>query len=184
MTIAKVTKDIAMPVVYVFGKFTDIERGAASVGAIKEIELLTPGRMDLGTRWRETREVLGRLDDALMEVTSFKRDQMYTITHYKAGVRVDATFRFKPKPGGTRVTIEYDLGSNGASARLLAPLGWAIRREVTEVLERDLADLKEVLEHRRCSLNTGRIWSSACREAQPDQPGRTTHSASSWAALS
>ena len=165
MTITRITKDIAMPVVYVFRKFTDIERSAANVSAIKKIEMLTSGGFGVGVRWRETREVLGRLDDAVMEVTSFDRNRMYTIRHYKAGVRIDATFRFKPVPGATRVTVEYELGSDTVATGLLAPIAWAIRREVAEVLDRDLADLKQTLEYQRCSLNTdGAAWGSALRD--------------------
>ena len=45
--------------------------------------MLTTGPFQLGTRWRETREVLGRLDDAEMEVTAFELNRQYTLTHYK-----------------------------------------------------------------------------------------------------
>jgi hypothetical protein len=62
--------------------------------------------MRLGVRWRETRQVFGRLDDAEMEV-SFERNRMYTITHRKAGLRTDTTFRFRPVRGGTKVTVEF-----------------------------------------------------------------------------
>ena len=43
----------------VFAVFTDIEHGAEHVSGIKGIELLTPGKFGLGTRWTEAREVLG-----------------------------------------------------------------------------------------------------------------------------
>ena len=64
MTTVKTSREIGMPVVYVFRQFTDVEHSPAAVSAIKKIEMLTPGGMRLGVRWRETRQVFGRLDDA------------------------------------------------------------------------------------------------------------------------
>jgi hypothetical protein len=90
--------------------------------------------------------VLGRLDDADMEVTAFELNRSYTITHYKAGVRVDAEFTFEPVAGGTKVSIEFGLGHQGLPPGLLSPLEWAIASKVRDVLTRDLTDLKDAIE--------------------------------------
>ena len=60
-------------------------------GASMGYSYLTPRGFELGARWRETREVLGHLDTAEMEVTAFERNRSYTITHHKAGVRIDTS---------------------------------------------------------------------------------------------
>ena len=144
MATVKVSSQITAPVEQVFQIFADIEHGAERVSGITKIEPLTTGRFSLGTRWRETREVLGRFDDADMEVTAFELNRRYTITHYKAGVRVDAEFTFEPVPGGTKVSIEFGLGH--LPPGLLSPLEWAIASKVRSVLTRDLTDLKEAIE--------------------------------------
>ena len=108
-----VSDQIAAPVEKVFAVFTDVERAAERVSGIKEVRMLTPGRFSLGTRWLETREVLGRFDTAEMEVTSFEKDRTYTITHRKLGARIDTVFAFEPSDRGTKVTIEFDLESPG-----------------------------------------------------------------------
>ena len=141
-----VSNDIAAPIDRVFRHFTDIEHGAGRVSGIKRVEMLTPGAVHLGTRWRETRAVIGRPDDAEMEITAFERDRMYTISHHKAGVRIDTTFWFESIAGGTRVTVDFELGAGGLPPGLLAPLGWAIEGKVVEVLNHDLSDLKSVIE--------------------------------------
>ena len=146
MATVRVSSDIGVPVETAFARFTDIEHGSTHVSGIKKIELLTPGGFSLGTRWRETREVLGRLDDADMEVTAFELNRKYTITHYKAGVRVDAEFTFEPVAEGTKVSIEFGLGHQGLPPGLLSPLEWAIAGKVRDVLTRDLADLKGAIE--------------------------------------
>jgi uncharacterized membrane protein len=143
----KASTEIGMPVVHVFRTFTDVERAPARVAAIRKVEMLTQGGVRPGARWIETRHVLGRVDDAEMEVTAFERNRMYTITHQKAGVRIDTTFRFRPAPGGTKVTVELNFGKGGVPPGLLAPLEWAVKSDVAVVLTRDLADLKYAVEH-------------------------------------
>jgi uncharacterized protein YndB with AHSA1/START domain len=142
MTTVTVTTTIDAPIERVFTTFTDIEHGAERVSNIQKIELLTPGGFGLGTRWQETREVLSQLDSAEMEVTAFERNRTYTITHHKAGTRIDTVFTFEPLDHETRVRIEFDLFGQGVPPGLMAPLGWAIAGTVRDTISADLADLK------------------------------------------
>jgi uncharacterized protein YndB with AHSA1/START domain len=146
MTTVTVATTVAAPVERVFEVFTDLEHNAGRVSNIKEIEILTTGGFELGARWLETREVLTQFDSAEMEVTAFERNRTYTITHHKAGTRIDTVFTFEPVDGGTRARIEFSLDSHGLPPGMLAPLGWAIAGTVRDVISHDLADLKESLE--------------------------------------
>jgi uncharacterized protein YndB with AHSA1/START domain len=146
MTTVTVDTQIWAPVEQVFEVFTDLEHGADHVSNIQKIELLTTGGFALGTRWRETREVMGHLDSAEMEVTAFERNRTYTVTHHKAGTRIDAVFTFEPLEASTTVRIAFALDSHGLPPGLLAPLMWAGAGKVRDVLSGDLADLKASLE--------------------------------------
>ena len=146
MTTVMVATTVAAPVERVFEVFTDLEHNAGRVSNIKEIEILTTGGFELGARWLETREVLSQIDSAEMEVTAFERNRTYTITHHKAGTRINTVFTFEPVDGGTRARIEFNLDSHGLPPGMLAPLGWAIAGAVRDVISHDLADLKECLE--------------------------------------
>ena len=148
MTTVTVATTIAAPVERVFEVFTDLEHGAERVSNIQKIEVLTIQGFRLGTRWLETREVLSQSDSAEMEVTAFERNRTYTITHHKAGARIDTVFTFEPFEEGTKVRIDFVLDSHGLPPGLMAPLGSAIAGKVREVLSRDLADLKEFVEKR------------------------------------
>jgi uncharacterized protein YndB with AHSA1/START domain len=148
MTTVTVDTQVGAPVELVFGVFTDLEHGAQHVSNIQAIEVLTTGGFKLGTRWRETREVLTQLDSAEMEVTAFERNHTYTITHHKAGARVDTAFTFEPSEHGTKVRVEFVLDSHGLPPGLMAPLGWASAGKVRDVISRDLADLKASVENR------------------------------------
>jgi len=143
MQTVTVSEFLDAPVENVFAAFTDIEHGAERVSGIKAIEMLTPGGFELNARWRETREVLGRLDSAEMRVTSFEKNRMYTISHDKGGARIDTTFTFDAWGTGTKVTVEFALTGPGLPPGLLAPVSWAIAGKVREAISRDLADMKE-----------------------------------------
>ncbi|MBM3779286.1 MAG: hypothetical protein FJW23_13800 [Acidimicrobiia bacterium] len=151
MATVRVSAEVNAPVEQVFSLFTDIEHAAGRVSGIRKIDVMSTGPFDLGYRWTETREVLGRQDDALMEVTSFERNRAYTITHHKAeglgtGVRIDVRFAFEPVAAGTRVGIEFALRPEGLPPGLLLPLEWAIGGKVRHVLSDDLDDLKRAVE--------------------------------------
>ena len=146
MATVRVSRDIAAPVDAVFAMFTDIEAGAKHVSGIKKVEMMSIGPLHLGSKWNETREVLGRIDDAEMEITAFEHNRTYTITHRKAGVRIDTVFTFEPVNFGTRVSVEFALNPQGLPPALLAPLEWAMAGKVRDVLSQDLLDLKESVE--------------------------------------
>lgn len=146
MSTVKVSSDIGAPLEAVFARFTDVQFGPIHVSGIKDVQMLTPGGFGPGSRWRETRRVLGRLDEAEMEVTAFEMNRTYTITHHKSGVRIDTVFTFAPSPTGTVVSIEFGLNEHGLPPGLLAPLEWAISGRVRDVLTKDLSDLKASVE--------------------------------------
>jgi len=142
MATITVSNQIDAPVNEVFERFTDLDGSPTRVSGIKAIEMLTPGKFGPGTRWRETREVLGQLDTAEMEVTAYERNRTYTITHHKLAARIETVFTFQPLNGGTRVNVELSLSGPGLPPGLLAPIEWAIASTVRDVLSQDLADLK------------------------------------------
>lgn len=146
MTTVTVSTEIAAPVDRAFTLFTDVEKTPVRVCGIKKVEMLTTGPFELGTRWRETRDMLGTMDSAEMEVTSFEQGRTYTISHHKAGVRIDTTFCFEPVGAATSVTVEFALHPNGMPPGLLSPVNWAIAGKVRDVLAHDLADMKSFLE--------------------------------------
>lgn len=146
MTTVTVTNKLEAPVDAVFAAFTDLEQNAGRVSGIKNVEVLSTGGFRLGARWRETREVMGRLDDAEMEVTAFDQGRGYTITHYKGGAKVDTVFTFTPDGEATNVTIAFALENQGLPPGLLTPVSWAIAGKVKEVLTKDLSDMKKSVE--------------------------------------
>lgn len=145
-TTIAVTARIDAPLTRVFDRFTDLEHAAEYVSGIVAVERFTEPPFGVGSRWRETRRILGRLDSADMEVTQFSRYRGYTISHEKAGLRIDTAFSFEAAGTGTLVAVEFSLDGSQVPAALLTPLNWAIAGKVRHVLHDDLSDLKAGLE--------------------------------------
>ncbi|HSG01821.1 MAG TPA: SRPBCC family protein [Vicinamibacterales bacterium] len=146
MTTVTITSHITAPVDHVFSYFTDLEHLTERVHAIKKVEVLTQGDFNLRTRWRETRHVLGRDLDEEMEVTAFDRNRSYTITADDRGARMDTIFSFEPCDGGTDVTMEFNFDTRTLPARLMAPIGWAMKGKIRDALTHDLDDLRQAIE--------------------------------------
>ena len=146
-TIAVSTR-IEAPLTRVFDRFTDLDRAAEYVSGIVAVERFTDPPFGIGSRWRETRRVLGHLDSAEMEVTQFSRYRGFTISHQKAGLRIDTAFSFEAAGTGTLVAVEFSLDGSQVPAALLTPLNWVIAGKVRHVLHEDLSDLKAGLEAR------------------------------------
>ena len=141
MARVRVSSEVAESVEDIFPLFHRYRTRSPARVRRQKTQLLTTGAFSRGTRWLETREVLGRLDTAEMEVTAFEANRTYTITHHKGGVRIDTVFTFEPISGGARVSVEFALNPPGLPPGLLSPLEWAIAGKMREVLGHDLADL-------------------------------------------
>ena len=144
-----VSMHIPAPVARVFGWFTDIEASSRRISGIHAIEMLTTLSFGLGSRWRETREVLGHLvETAEMEVTAYDRNKAFTLTHHKMGSRIDTVFTFTPEDGGTCVDIEFGVTGSRLPAGVLASIEWAVATRVREVLSHDLCTPQAVVTER------------------------------------
>lgn len=148
MASVRVGTHIERPLEDVFKLFTDIDGAASRVNNIHKIEVLTTGDFSLGTRWLETREVLGREQTEELSVTALERGHAYTITTETHGTKFDCTFRFDRALGGTDVLAEFEVVPQSFGGMLVAPFGWMMMGTVEESLKQDLADLKAAAEGR------------------------------------
>ncbi len=95
----------SVPVVW--NAITDIEHCAERIPAIKEIVMLTPLPVGLGTRWRETRVMFGRDATETMEIYAWHPMQEYTAGATSCGCEYRATLRCTPRGEGTLLESEF-----------------------------------------------------------------------------
>ena len=73
------TERIAAPPPEVFALFTDVANAPGRIHSIREVSLLTPGPVGLGTRFRETRLTLGSEETEEMEIVTFEPPHRYRL---------------------------------------------------------------------------------------------------------
>jgi len=133
---------IDRPVSEVFEVITridDLPEWQESCKAVKRDE---DGPVGVGTRWTETRTVMGRTSDQPMEVTALEPDRRFTVRSVSGPVQLTIDHTLEPAGEGTRLRVvgEADLG--GVS-RLAGPM---VKRQAQKMFEQDFAALKQRLE--------------------------------------
>jgi Polyketide cyclase / dehydrase and lipid transport len=140
------TELIAAPAADVFALFSDLENAAGRIQAIVKLELLTPAPVGKGTRFRETRVMMGREHAEVMEIIDFDPPRSYVVHCVSCGMEYRTQFRFVPVNGGTRVEQEFDGRPLTLFAKLMAPLSQWMLGPMQRCLEQDVRDLKQIAE--------------------------------------
>jgi uncharacterized membrane protein len=137
---------IAAPVPRVFALATDLVQMPQRIADIKRVEVLTPGPVGVGTRFRETRMMFGKEATEEMSFSVFEPDRAYTITCQSCGAVYVSAFEFVHEAGGTRVDMCFDARPVTLMARVMAPLAFFARGMVRRCVQRDLEALKRAAE--------------------------------------
>lgn len=144
----EVTRHVAAPVERVWALATDLAGAPQILSGVDRVEVLTPGPFDVGTRWRETRRMLGRASTEEMAVTAVDPHRAYTVEAESSGAHYVSTFTFTASAdGGTDVVLTFGARPTTRAARVVAALtGPLARRPVEQALRGDLADLARAAE--------------------------------------
>jgi carbon monoxide dehydrogenase subunit G len=137
---------VAAPPERVFAIAIDIPRWPERISAIDRIELLTPGPVGVGTRFRETRTMHGREASEEMTFESIDPPRTFVLVAESHGARYRAEHTFDPEGDGTRLTLTFESVPVTLAARLLTPLALIMRGPLRRQLAQDLSDLKRAAE--------------------------------------
>ncbi|MEU8522746.1 SRPBCC family protein [Streptomyces sp. NBC_01216] len=128
----------------VWETLTDLKGLERVLGGVDRVEVLTEGGFGVGTRWRETRRMLGREATEEMRVTVSEPPDRYVVEADSHGMHYVTEFTLRPAgPGATMVRMTFSAtpaggAASGLLARLLGDLG---SRAVRRAVARDLADV-------------------------------------------
>src|SRR5947207_3024846 len=117
-------KQIDAPLETVFALFADLANAPGRIKAITKLEILTPGPVGAGTRFRETRLMFGRECTEEMQITAFDLGRGYEITSHACGAEFRSSFSFTANCHGTGVDVEVETRALSLFAKLLKPLAW------------------------------------------------------------
>lgn len=121
---------------------SDFPNAAGRISAITKVEMLTPGPVGAGTRFREWR---GR-HAVDMEVAAWSPPRSYSLRGYAAGTEFLSEIRCVPDGSGTRLEMEIDVRPQTRAAKLLSPLLALMTRMMAKSCAKDLGELAAVAE--------------------------------------
>ena len=126
----------------VFSIYADLGNAAERISGITRVEILDEGPVGVGTRFRETRVMMGREATEEMEVTAFEPPSSYTVECLSHGTHYVSVFTFEDAgEGETDVTVRFDAFPRSFLAKLLSPLGALMMGTVRKCTQGDLDDL-------------------------------------------
>jgi uncharacterized membrane protein len=153
-----VSRVIDAPVDTVWEVFTDLPGRVARLSEVERVDLLTPGPLALGSRWRETRlRTTGTPATAELIVTGIEPGRCCTMALAGADSPNHLTYLFSPVEigshrGGTAVSVVAEAYPHGLANRLLQfILGGFAARTVEGALRAELDGLAVVCAERRSS---------------------------------
>jgi hypothetical protein len=158
MTNFTITQRINAPVDTVFDVASDLAHAAEQFRGIEKIEVLTPGPVGVGTRWRETRRMMGREATETLEFTAFNRPKSYTAGCHSCGTYMETTFHFAPtENAATGLATDLTLDIHCEARLLFAKLMWPVTKLIMGkmmrgCMESDLEDLARAAESRAVAI--------------------------------
>jgi hypothetical protein len=139
------TKTYPVPVPETFAAFADVASAPDRIPAIKKVELLTPGPVGLGTKFKETRVVFKREATETFEFTAFEPDRRQELVALSCGAEYRTAFAFAVHGAGTRVDVTFNLRAVSLYAKLFSPLSWLMMGMIKKCVAQDLDDLGRAL---------------------------------------
>ncbi len=130
----------------VFNAFSDLKNLANNVEAIKSIELLTPGDVGIGSKFKETRVMFGKESSETMEITQFSPSEYFKEEAQSNGMHYVTEWRFIDEGDKTTVSIDFSGTATTLTARLLDVLFSFMTGGMKKAFLADMDDLKKMLE--------------------------------------
>lgn len=144
-----VSRTVAAPVETVWAVATDLTAAPETLSGVTRVEVLEGEIFGVGTRWRETRTLMGREATEEMVVTAAVAPSSYTVEADNHGVHYVSTFAFAPLGANrTEVTMTFAGTPTAPQNPLVKLMGRFGLRMVRKTLEHDLADLARAAEAR------------------------------------
>lgn len=134
----------------VFATCSDFANAPQTISAIKKVEMLTPGPVGKGTKFRETRVMFGKEVTETLEVVEFDPGRSYVVGSDSCGCRYRCTFSFRQNGNGTDVECRFSAIPLTFGARIMgaimAPFMSGMMRKC---LVKDLEEIKAKVESGR-----------------------------------
>lgn len=145
----RIERTVAADASRVWELLVDLDRAEERLSGVDRLERLDDGEsFGLGTRWRETRTMLGRQASEEMEVTAVEPGRSYTVEADSGGVRYRSVLGVEPTgPASSRLWMDFEGQPQGVVGKVLAAtVGKLAQRSTRKVMRQDLDDIAAAAE--------------------------------------
>ena len=128
----------------VWSVISDIPGSAATLSGINSVQMLSEGPYGEGTRWKETRTMMGRAETVEMWVAQADPPRSTTVKALQGGADYTSRFSLAERDGGTDLTLTFgaDVVKPTALSKitmaLFGKLGMSFTRKA---LAKDMAEI-------------------------------------------
>lgn len=142
---------VAAPPERVWQVITDVARAPETLGGVTEVQLMTDGPYAVGTRWRETRTMMGRSVTEEMWVSACDPLRSTRVSAESGGARFATDFTLTPLEDGSRTELGVRFSAETSRTSGLRSLGMKLfagmaARASRRALDQDLADIAAAAE--------------------------------------
>lgn len=129
----------------VWAVLTDLDRATEVLRNVTRVERMTDGPYAVGTRWRETRRMMGREETEEMWVAESDPLRRTVVAASSGGAEYRTTFELEPQPDGSTL-LRYTFRAETPDPSGVQKLLWAVfgrlgARVTRKVMEQDLEDI-------------------------------------------
>jgi carbon monoxide dehydrogenase subunit G len=138
------TQHVNAPAEKVWAVISDIPGSATTLSGIDSIQMLSDGPYGEGTRWKETRTMMGRSETVEMWVAQAEPPRSTTVKAVQGGADYTSRFTLAERDGGTDLTVTFgaEIRNPSRMGKLaMALFGKLGMRITSRALARDLADI-------------------------------------------
>ena len=133
---------VARPPKEVFDFITASENAPKIAQSVKSMVKLTDGPARVGTRYRETRLMGGKEQQAELEIVEFEPTQKYAMQNVTEGIETVYRYNIQPERDGTRIDLVCEVKAKGIKKLMLPLVVSILKKEDGDHLQR----VKKVLE--------------------------------------
>ncbi|MFW0772828.1 SRPBCC family protein [Paenarthrobacter nitroguajacolicus] len=128
----------------VWAVISDIPGSAGTLSGIDSIQMLSDGPYGEGTRWKETRTMMGKKETVEMWVSETDPPRSTTVKALQGGADYTSRFNLTESHGGTDLTLTF--GAAVTNPSLLSKVGVALFGKIgmsmtRKALAKDLAEI-------------------------------------------
>ena len=148
MSVMQFSRKIAADTHTAWSVITDLDGAEARITAIKKMEILTAGEFGVGTRFRETRVMMGREAIEEMEVVEFDPPRSYVVAAHSCGSEYRTTMYVKPDGDGAVVGMDFQSTPVTLLAKCMGFMIFLMAGPMKKMIESDFDDIQKACESR------------------------------------